>query len=121
MSAPPPEHPVDLTPEHRDALRAVRDYCDTPPTLRTLYLQNLKSFALTLFFTVTWVLIAARLLGSVEAACVIGGIGIGVALREVVHLHQYMRSWQLTLPIIDRRKLEELVGEPAEKQTTEYP
>jgi hypothetical protein len=116
----PVEGHYDLTPYQRKYLRSLWEYCRTPPTLGRIYQKvGLTYLPIVLFYALLSYLCLA--LDWFEAAWVIGGILIGILLRDFGLFRRTVQLWPATEAVIDRAKLAELVQEhTADPQRDEW-
>ncbi|HYH65172.1 MAG TPA: hypothetical protein VD866_10800 [Urbifossiella sp.] len=106
-----PDHPTDLTPLQRKALGNLRAFLDVPPTLGALYRKSLPALAIMVVF-------GGALIGLCVVreqwlmACFTAGIFFGAAVRDLGTFRRTLRIWPATAAVIDRDRLDRLLGEP---------
>jgi small-conductance mechanosensitive channel len=111
VSFAPPEHPADLTPLQRRALQNTRAFLDEPPTMLTLLRKGLLRLTfLVLYFGIC----GAGFLyyGYPVVAAFIVGMGTGAVVLSLGASRQFVNLWPVSAAIIDRRKVDYLLGEP---------
>lgn len=105
-----PDHPTDLTPLQRKYLANIRRFVAEPPTPGRLWAkQGPRLVLLTVLFVVpaaaAWALEAWGLMGFA------GGLYVGILLRDSAAIRQAVSVWPATAAVIDRDRLDRLVGE----------
>ena len=106
----PVERPADLTPFQRTYLRNLRSLFDSPPTTGRLIARSWRAYVLffAYFGFVFWLFWE---LNNPGAMWFMLGMAAGAVVRDLGLFRRSVQLWPVTQVIVDRRRVEELLGE----------
>jgi hypothetical protein len=106
----PVERPADLTPLQRVYLRNARACFDTPPTVGRIIAKCWRQYTLFAVLTVLALWYFSHL-GLSQGMWWYFGLMVGVVGRDFGFIRARVKLWPVNQVIIDRKKIDELLGE----------
>ena len=106
----PVDGPADLTPLQRKYVRNLWEYCHRPPTLGRLYANNAAPYVVFIAFMVMSIYFCL-VIERYEIAWMVGGMSLGILLRNHGAFRVAIQLWPVTAKILDRDKLAVLADE----------